>query len=533
MKKIYILIISACFFYSGLHAQAGMPDLSFGDSGLVEMDVKTEANLYTAALQSDGKIIAGGNKYFYDLPESLRKTMLFRVNSDGSIDKTFGDTGFVYTKVGNRDAVIRSVAIQNDGKILAVGYAGEYFYYDSIRNYIKLILMRFNKNGNLDYSFGERRIAYIKIRKSNLYATDVVIQPDGKILVAGSIETYEVSGYYAAMYVARFTKNGQPDSSFYNSGHRILYFGFYANVGGMALCPDGKIIIVGASSAKQSGDAQYAIVKLTGSGELDAGFGKNGRVITHLLEGYPHFVNCMVLQADGKIVLGAAAYNHLTANDFTIIRFTSTGIIDSSFGKNGLSIIDFGYNEYIASLVIQPDGKIIAAGYSDDIWNEQHEYYVLARINQSGLLDSSFNHNGKLTTFFSNKDQARAQKVLLQPDGKIIAAGFANKNYGYRAPVITRYLGDNPGIIASAKQPAKTDPIKVFPNPATTLVQVTGLHKNMPTELIITDRTGNVLKKTTTTNDSFSWNIADLRNGYYYLIIQNNNLTHSVLLLKQ
>ncbi|MEO7210735.1 MAG: T9SS type A sorting domain-containing protein, partial [Chitinophagaceae bacterium] len=485
--------------------------------------------------QSDGKIIAGGNKYFRDLPSASANAMLVRCNPDGSIDKTFGDTGFVFTKVGNRDAVIRSVTIQDDGKILAVGYTGEYFYYDSIRNYIKLILIRYNKDGKLDYSFGNRGIAYIKISKINLYGTEVVIQPDGKILVAGSIVTQEVAGYYGAMFVARFTKNGQPDSSFYNSGHRILYFGFYANVGGMALCPDGKIIIVGESSAKQTDESeQYTIVKLTGSGELDAEFGKNGKVITHLLNTYPHFVNCMVVQADGKIILGAQGYNNLTTDDFTIIRFTSTGIIDSTFGKNGISYIDFGYEESPASLVIQPDGKIIAAGYSDVIGGSQNEFYILARINQSGLLDSSFNHNGKLTTFFSNKDQARAQKVLLQPDGKIIAVGFADKLYSRAyVPVITRYLGDGPGIIASAKQPAKTDPIKVFPNPATTLVQVTGLQKNMPTELIITDRTGNVLKKTTTTNDSFSWNIADLRNGYYYLIIQNNNLTHSVLLLKQ
>ncbi|MEO7210284.1 MAG: T9SS type A sorting domain-containing protein, partial [Chitinophagaceae bacterium] len=284
---------------------------------------------------------------------------------------------------------------------------------------------------------------------------------------------------------------------------------------------------------KQSDNSEhYAIVKLTASGELDAGFGKNGRVITLLPDTYTHFVNCMVLQEDGKIVIGGDASNNLTYNDFTITRFTSAGIIDSSFGKNGLSIIDFGYDESLASLVIQPDGKIIVAGYSNDFWHEK-EFYVLARINQSGLLDSSFNQNGKITTLFDMKDKASAQKVLLQPDGKIIAAGFANKNYGYRAPVITRYLGDKPGIIVTAKQPAKTDPIKVFPNPATTLVQVTGLQKNMPTQLIITDRTGNVLKKTTTTNDSFSWNIADLRNGYYYLIIQNNNLTHSVLLLKQ
>ncbi|MEO8116989.1 MAG: hypothetical protein ABI653_05015, partial [Bacteroidota bacterium] len=258
MKKIYFLIITACFFYSGLHAQAGTPDSSFGNDGIVE--INQDGHFYTAALQSDGKIIAGGNKYFKDLHAASANAMLVRCNPDGSIDKTFGDTGFVFTKVGNRDAVIRSVTIQDDGKILAVGYTGEYFYYDSIRNYIKLILIRYNKDGKLDHSFGNSGIAYIKIRKSNLFGTEVVIQPDGKILVAGSIETYEVAGYYGAMFVARFNKNGQTDSSFYNSGHRILYFGFSATVGGMALCPDGKIIIAGASSAKQSNTAaQYTI----------------------------------------------------------------------------------------------------------------------------------------------------------------------------------------------------------------------------------------------------------------------------------
>ncbi len=533
MKKIYILIIAACFFYSGLHAQAGTPDPSFGQDGIVRIDIRLGGKFYTSALQPDGKIISCGSMYFSDLHGAFTKTMLFRCNPDGSYDKTFGDSGFIYTRVGDREAVIRSMAIQNDGKIVAVGYAGEYHYYDSIRHYIKLILIRYNKDGSLDLSFGNKGIAYIKIRKSNLYATELVLQHDGKILVAGTLQSQEVAGFNSAMFIARFKKNGQPDSSFYNSGQRILYLAYSSEVGGMAVCPDGKIILVGTSFAKQTGHAEYAIVKLLVSGELDAEFGKNGKVITHSLDTYPHFVNCMAVQADGKIIIGAAAYNHLTGNDFTIIRFTSTGIIDSSFGKNGLSIIDFGYDEYMSSLVIQPDGKIIAAGYSDDFLY-QNEFYILARISQAGLLDSSFNHNGKLTTLFDMKKKASVQKVLLQPDGKIIAAGFASDEYNRaNVPVITRYLGDNPGIILSAKQPAKTDPIKVFPNPATTLVQVTGLHTNMPTELIITDRTGNVLKKTTTTNDSFSWNIADLRNGYYYIIIQNNNLTHSVLLLKQ
>ena len=525
-------MIAACFFYSGLHAQAGTPDPTFGQDGIVRIDIRLGGKFYTSALQPDGKIIACGSMYFSDLHGAFTKTMLFRCNPDGSYDKTFGDSGFIYTKVGDREAVIRSMAIQNDGKIVAVGYAGEN-YYDSIRNYIKLILIRYNKDGKLDKSFGNDGIAYIKIRKSNLLSTEVVLQPDGKILVAGTLQSLEVAGFNSAMFVARFTKNGQPDSSFYHSGHRTLYLGWYSEVGSMELCPDGKILIAGTSSAKQSGHAQYSIVKLTDFGELDTGFGEDGRVITHLREGYPHFVNCMVVQADGKIILGAAAYNHLTGNDFTIIRFTSTGIIDSTFGKNGLSIIDFGNDEIVTSLVIQPDGKIIAAGYSDDFLYH-NEFYILARISQSGLLDSSFNHNGKLTTLFDMKKKASVQKVLLQPDGKIIAAGFASDEYDRaNVPVITRYLGDNPGILAPPKQAAKADQIKVFPNPATTLVQVTGLQKNMPTELIITDRMGNALEKTTTTNESFSWNIEDLKNGYYYLIIRNNNVTHSILLLKQ
>ncbi|MFZ1799351.1 MAG: T9SS type A sorting domain-containing protein, partial [Chitinophagaceae bacterium] len=288
------------------------------------------------------------------------------------------------------------------------------------------------------------------------------------------------------------------------------------------------------SFPKQIKNGQYAIIKLTGSGELDPGFGKDGKVITHLAEGYPHFVNCMALQEDGKIILGADLYSELIHDDLTLVRFTSTGIIDSTFGKNGFGNADFGHDESIYSLVIQPDGKIIAAGSSRESTFSHQTFYVLARFNQSGMLDSSFSHNGKLKTLFYKKKQSSAQKVLLQPDGKIIAAGIASNEYGLNNnPVITRYLGDKPGIVAPAKQPAKTDPIKVFPNPATTLVQVTGLRKNLPTELIITDRMGNVLKKTTTTNESFSWNIEDLKNGYYYLIIRNDNVTHSILLLKQ
>lgn len=532
MKKLYLLFIATYFINSGLLAQAGSLDYSFGDSGKAVTDLPNDAFIYAMALQSNGKIVTGG-EVFNNNPPYITKNVLIRYNSDGTIDSSFGRNGIVYHQIGKRNAGIKAIAIQDDGKIVTAGYAGNHRSDDSVNIFVKLTLLRFNRNGDIDLSFGDNGVASIEINNYDLNGYAIAIQPDGKIVAAGAADSYNLHISQNVMIAMRFKTDGTLDSSFNDKGIKTISNGFFMRAKSLALLYNGEMLLGGDALDSLGGDTKYAIAKLTSSGKLDSVFGKNGKAITKLLNSELHTVNTMAVQKTGKIILGGGAYNNGAYSDFTMIRFNANGAVDASFGTNGISVTDFGYEDEIKSLMAQPDGKIIAAGSSDDFAITDKVYYVLARYNQNGKIDRSFGASGKVKTHFEGKGRSEANAVLRQSNGKIIAAGYAGKVTGYQdEPVVTRYLGDG-NLIEGNTIPVSQTKIQIFPNPATNQLQIKGLTANSLSLLSITDRLGNVLKKVSVTNENYTWNIKDLPKGYYHLVIQSNNTSTSILLMKE
>jgi uncharacterized delta-60 repeat protein len=185
--------------------------------------------------------------------------------------------------------------------------------------------------------------------------------------------------------------------------------------GGLALQRDGRIVVAGARFEANSGIMDFTLVRYTRGGKLDMSFGRGGRVVTDL--GGDDWAAGVVAQPDGKIVV---AGGRRTANgpgwDFALVRYTSDGKLDMSFGRGGRVVTDLGVVPY--SVVVQPDGKIVAAG------NSSGAAFALVRYTSSGKLDTSFGVRGKvLTVFGPNGDDSGADALALQADGKIVAVG--------------------------------------------------------------------------------------------------------------
>ena len=228
--------------------------------------------------------------------------------------------------------------------------------------------------------------------------------------------------------LARYNTDGSLDSSFGTGGLVTTDFGGMSeSANSVILLPNGKIVAVGFSNA--SGDFEFALSRYNSDGSLDSSFGTGGLVTTSF-GGTIDRANSAILQPDGKIVAAGES-----DGDFALARYNSDGSLDSSFGTGGLVTTDFGGTSDDAnSVVLQPDGKIVAAGAT----NASGDFnFALARYNSDGLLDSSFGTGGLVTTDFGGADELLA--AVIQANGRIVGAGESDV-LGNLEFALARYL---------------------------------------------------------------------------------------------
>jgi uncharacterized delta-60 repeat protein len=377
-------------------AQDGSLDLSFGTSGKVTTAIGTTNDLgYTVAVQTDGKIVVAG---------SSGNFALARYNVDGSLDISFDTDGKVSTTVGTNSSGISDIAIQADGKIIAVGYS---YTSGGVPN---ITLVRYNIDGSLDLSFDTDGI----VTTPNGTANAVAIQTDGKIIVTGSISPN--------IAVVRYTTNGSLDTSFDTDGTVTTYIGFDASVGNdVAIQTDGKIVVAGYRSGL--GKADFALVRYTTNGSLDNTFDTDGIVTTAVGTGYD-YAFALAIQADGKIVETGYSHNSLGNYDIGLCRYAIDGSLDTTFNTDGTLTTTIGTNSsYGRDVAIQADGKIVVAGYTASGLSKLD--FVVERYTTNGNLDLSFDADGIVTTAIgATYDEGHA--MAIQPNGKIIVVGSSN-----------------------------------------------------------------------------------------------------------
>jgi uncharacterized delta-60 repeat protein len=338
------------------------------------------------------------------------------------LDPTFNGTGKATADMGTNEYT-RAMVIQSDGRIVLAGYATGTANND-------VALARFNADGTLDTAFnGTGKIKADFGGDEVIYG--VALQSDGKILISG----YQTLAGNDDFLLLRYNTNGTVDTSFGSSGKVTTAVGSGSDIGRqVAVQSDGKIVVVGESII--GGNFDFAVARYNTNGSLDTTFNGTGKVTTAIGSG-DEDAECVVLQNDGKIVAAGRSHNG-SNNDFAVLRYNTNGSLDTTFNSTGKVITTFGSNEEIAeSMAVQNDGKIVVAG---GVYNGSNWDVGLVRYNTNGILDTTFNTTGKVTTTIGSGDDF-GYGVAVQYDGKIVVAGDSNNGNNFDFAVV-RYNTD-------------------------------------------------------------------------------------------
>src|SRR5206468_6070684 len=407
---------------SGQIAQAADGDLdpTFGTDSKVLTDFDHSTDIANAvAVQTDGKLVVVGTTYINN-DFSDEDFAVARYNPDGTLDETFGVGGKVQTDFPDLAAVASSVVIQPDEKIVVAGGAFPLFTFAG-----DFKVVRYNPNGSLDTSFGSGGIVTTIFPGDGSYAFAVALQSDGKIIAAGTdfvdFNPGDMSDTDFAL--ARYNSEGSLDTTFGNGGTVTTDFlGNEDDVFSVLIQPDGKIIAVGSANSPVN-YYDFAAARYLANGTLDSTFGTGGKVSTDFGDHNFDQARSAALQSDGRIVAAgfAISQNGLSQN-FAVARYTSSGVLDTTFSRDGITQIDFGNCCQSAyQVLLQSDGKIITVGYANT--EDSDSDFLLAQLNPRGSLDTTFGVGGKVRTSFGDLNGG-ANGAALQSDGKIVAVGF-------------------------------------------------------------------------------------------------------------
>jgi len=380
-------------------ATDGDLDPTFGTGGKVVTDFGSTDWLSAIAVQPDGKIVAIGDVH----PSG--KFALARYNSDGSLDATFGNGGKVITVIANVQEFASGLLILPNGKIMISGTIALPSSSDS-----SFALLRYNSDGSLDTTFGNSGIVTTNVGPDDDHGYRIALQSDGKIVVAGrkGIFFYPTDQRKGNVALVRYNPDGSLDATFGNGGTVISDFGQGLESYALALMiqPDGKIAIAGENAYV------FLVARYNSNGTLDATFGNNGFSVANFSSNWDG-ANDAVLHPDGKITLVGWSEVNSPYDNFALARFNSDGSFDQSFGDGGKLLM--ATHGVLNAAVLQSDGKLIALGTSNST-------FMLLRFNANGSLDTTFGSGGTVMTSFGGT--AEGQDLVFQTDGKLVAGGF-------------------------------------------------------------------------------------------------------------
>jgi uncharacterized delta-60 repeat protein len=325
----------------------------YADDGSLDDTFSTDGKLFTnftsgddvasdLAVQTDGKLVAAGSA------AGGAKFALARYNGDGTLDTSFGGDGKVTTNFSARDDFAFGVAIQADGRIVAVGRAGG--------SGGRFAAARYNDDGSLDASFGGDGKVTTNFTAGYDIADAVALQADAKVVVAG---TAGYTSRNARFALVRYSADGTRDATFSGDGKLTTNLTPRFD-GAFALAiqsADQKIVAAGQARLN------LALLRYNPDGTLDDTFSDNGVASTSFTDGLD-YADDVALAADGKIVAAGTA-NWFGRNPrFALARYNSDGTLDTAFGGDGKVVTNFTRRfDGVFDVEIQPaDGKIVAAG---------------------------------------------------------------------------------------------------------------------------------------------------------------------------
>jgi uncharacterized delta-60 repeat protein len=435
---------------------AGALDLSFNSTGCVLAGPLSAQAVQIQPLNGD--ILTTGEIYPTSTGGDFRVVAL---TPSGSPDPSFGSGGSVTTDFAGKEDRPQAMAVMPDDRFVVAGWA------DTGTGSVKglpvtnydFAVARYLPSGALDTSFGTggkvttNISTYSTTNSSNKrdIANAVVVQDDGKVVVGGY--SWTAQGNTEGVLV-RYNTDGTLDSSFGQGGVVQINLPSFTSDGvwGLAIWRDsGTDKIVTMEAPKTSSGYSVAVSRYNPDGSLDTSFGANGRTIT-TVPGVSLGDWGMALQPDGSVVVtGFYQYTNGTPQDTFLLRYTAAGVLDSTFGNNGIVVFDAGGSDVGYSVAIQPsDDKILVAG---DTSLTNGSTFV-ARFQTNGMPDTTFGSNGEAANTFSNAGST-FHGLAIQSDGKIVAVGGSVTSVSRKTTtydfLIARFLGDTPPPTPTAR----------------------------------------------------------------------------------
>ncbi|MBP9160339.1 MAG: T9SS type A sorting domain-containing protein [Flavobacteriales bacterium] len=460
-------------------AQIGSLDPTFATAGI---GTYQPGNLhdtgYDIVTLNDNSMLVCGVTYH----NSKFAAFLTHILEDGSVDAAFGEAnGYTYFQAGE-ETYAYSIVLGLDSSIFLSGTA----YPDYTQQTI--FLAHTSAMGIPDAAFGTDGAIYLGIGTGDAEIQDMLLQPDGKIVLAGR----QGFGSLAQSLFMRYMPDGTLDTTFNGTGiSAVDGSNEDENLFGVARLEDGSIVGVGYGLVNFS--QHNLLVKLDADGMPDAAFGTAG-AINFTAGGINETARDVVAKASSFTVVGSTTPNN-SDQDGYISKFNSDGSFDASFGTGGTTINDFGELDLFIGLARQNDGNYVVCGTTGPGGFLGDRSVVAVRYNTDGSLDQTFGDMGKtLTNVGTSFDETDG--IAIQPDGKIVASGVTGGvNSGLNNDMIVlRYLVD--GMISISNNAATAGEILLFPNPVNGTKTTLNLRNGNGAEVWTSDLQGRTIGST-------------------------------------
>ena len=340
----------------------------------------------------------------------------------GNLDPAFGDRGMVVTDFGIDNDEAQALAVQADGRILLAGFSTGSVLKD-------VAVARYHPDGKLDTSFQSTGFTTFTVGSGNAVAQAIVVQEDGRIVIAGTADN-GANAASSAVFLARLTENGAPDTSFGTDGKLVLPLAGKTGVAyDLQLMLDGDILVAG--TADGGNGLQAMIARVNQDGKMDTAFGTDGVVLID--REYETAAHSLVVQSDDTILLAGYSKPEGVAG-LSLFRLAADGAIDASFGAAGeVRITDTAGEAIIYDMAAQADGRLVVVGTYD---NGEYREIILGRFLTNGQIDSSFGTAGMVRSDLGYDSVGYG--LAVQNDGAVVVTGYTQTAKG-KDIILLRY----------------------------------------------------------------------------------------------
>lgn len=463
-------------------------------------------------------------------PSFSGKLLVMRLLPDGTSDSGFGSDGSLIINDFN-ESYAYDLFLQSDGRIVVVGARADANFQ------FAMLVIRLNEDGSLDDTFGTGGMTELELSTGDDFAYAVAPLSDGRFLLAGTALDDQ---FRNQPVVVCMNANGSVDETFGTDGVASLDVVEIDNkFWSVGVQSDGSIVASGHIDQGLTGSGQFnfdvLVARFTSSGILDPTFGNAGTVAKPISAELNESAQSMAIGPDDAIYLGGYTTQPDFSFDGFIVKLDADGADASGFGTSGLSTFNNAVQDVFYGIALQPDGKILTCGTSGGFFFDPRDQLV-ARYTSGGILDNTFDTDGfALNNVAGNFDEANA--ITLQADGKIVTAGKANNAATFNDATVFRYLNDLSNMI---DETAVNEGLRAFPNPAVAGGQVAlAIDPNVqgPTTLRMFDARGRDVAIASGNAPMIPWRVialpVDLVPGIYTVLVTAGERIFSVRLTVQ